>query len=253
MRALVISDIHANLPALEAVLAAAPQYDVVWNLGDIVGYGANPNEVVDRARKLGGIVVRGNHDRACSRSMTFSEYQNLSWLASYAAAWTQGVLTTGNAKWLSKLRRGPVRPLGSQVLCVHGAPKFEDLYIVHERDARFALKASRAWITLFGHTHRQEGWFSLGRDLTLVKPNFPSSNGSVRFEVALRRNRRYLVNSGSIGQPRDGDWRAAFAILDDAEAMLTWFRVPYKVITAQRRIRRAELPEALATRLREGR
>jgi diadenosine tetraphosphatase ApaH/serine/threonine PP2A family protein phosphatase len=182
----------------------------------------------------------------------FGERLNFSKLASYTATWTQDVLTNKNLRWLSKLRRGPIRPLGHQVLCVHGAPKYEDLYIVHERDARFALKASRAWITFFGHTHRQEGWFSLGRDHTLVRPNFPSAKGTVRFELALRKNCRYLVNPGSVGRTRDGDWRAAFAVFDDAEAMLTWFRVPYKLLAAQRRIRRANLPEILAIRLRDG-
>jgi predicted phosphodiesterase len=249
MRALVISDIHSNLPALEAVLAAAPQHDAVWNLGDVVGYCANPNEVVDLTRKLDGVVVRGNHDRACSGTMEYYQYRNLSWLASYAADWTQQVLTKENQQWLSKLRRGPIRPLGPRVLCVHGMPKNEDEYLGEEAGARRSLRASRAWITFFGHTHVQEGWCAMRGDLTLVKPTFPSRHGPVRFEVALRQDRRYLINPGSVGQPRDGDWRAAFAVYDDNQATLTWYRVPYKVLTAQRRILRAELPEVLATRL----
>jgi predicted phosphodiesterase len=253
MRALLISDIHSNLQAFEAVLAAAPQYDVVWNLGDIVGYGANPNEVVDLARNLSGIVVRGNHDRLCSGNMKFGEYLNYNRLALFAAGWTQDVLAKENVKWLSKLRRGPLRPLGPQVLCVHGAPKYEDRYIRYESDARFALKASRARITFFGHTHLQGCWFSQGRDLTGVKPDFPSTNGTVRFEVALHKIHRYLMNPGSVGQPRDGDWRAAFAVFDDAEPMLTLFRVPYDVAIAQQRILWAGLPDALATRLQQGR
>jgi predicted phosphodiesterase len=233
MRALVISDIHANLPALEAVLAAAPQYDAVWNLGDVVGYGANPNEVVDLARNLGGVVVRGNHDRACSGTMEYYQYRNLSWLASYAADWTQQVLSKENQQRLSKLRRGPVRPVGPRLSCVHGMPKNEDEYLAEDGDAGRALKASRAWMTFFGHTHFQEGWCAMGKDLTPMKPNFPPLNGPVRFEVALCQNRRYLINPGSVGQPRDGDWRTAFAIYDDNEAMFTWYRVPYKVLTAQ--------------------
>ena len=88
MRALVISDIHANLPALEAVLAAAPQYDPVWNLGDVVGYGASPNQVVELARKLDGVVVRGNHDRACTDPVTFSLNSRMSSIAATAAIWT---------------------------------------------------------------------------------------------------------------------------------------------------------------------
>lgn len=248
MVALLVSDIHGNLPAFEAVLAAAPQYDVVWNLGDIVGYGANPNEVVQLARNLGKIVVRGNHDRACSGTIP-----DFSPLAAYAAHWTQKVLTRENQVWLSKLRRGGLRPLGSKVLCVHGMPKYEDEYLTHKGRAKSALKASRAWITFFGHTHLQEGWISDKREITLIRPNFPSTEGSVRFEVALSPNCRYVINPGSVGQPRDGDWRAAFAIYDDVQSKLTWHRVPYKLLTAQRRIRRAGLPAFLAERLRIGR
>jgi len=253
MRALVISDIHANLPALEAVLAAAPQYEVVWNLGDIVGYGANPNEVANLARSLGKVVVRGNHDRACSGTKRFEEYQNFNELAAYAANWTQKVLTKENQFWLSKLRRGPLRPLGSRVLCVHGMPKYEDEYLTHKWRAKSALKASRGWITFYGHTHLQEGWISDKQEITLVRPNFPSTDGPVRFEVALSRNCRYVINPGSVGQPRDGDWRAAFAIYGDVQSKLIWRRVPYKVLAAQRRIRRAGLPAYLADRLRIGR
>lgn len=252
MRALVISDIHANLQAFEAVLAAAPKYDSVWNLGDIVGYGANPNEVVNLARSLGKIVVRGNHDRACSGAMRFGEYCNFNELAAYAACWTQKVLTEQNQLWLSKLRSGPLRPLGVRVSCVHGMPKYEDEYLTNKWRAKSALKASRAWITFFGHTHLQEGWISDRRIPTRLRPNFQSTDGPEQFEVVLDHNRRYLINPGSVGQPRDGDWRAAFAVYDDKESTLTWWRVEYKILTAQRRIRRAGLPEFLATRLRDG-
>jgi hypothetical protein len=107
MYSLVIADIHSNLPALQAVLAAAPEYDVVWNLSDIVGSGANPNEVVDLARGLGGLVVRGNHDRACRGAMKLGELQNFSSLAAAAVRWIQDALTRENRKWLAKLRRGP--------------------------------------------------------------------------------------------------------------------------------------------------
>jgi diadenosine tetraphosphatase ApaH/serine/threonine PP2A family protein phosphatase len=252
MRALVISDIHANLPALEAVLATAPSYDVVWNLGDIVGYGANPNEVVDRARKLSGIVIRGNHDRACSGSMHFSDYRNLSGLASFAAGWAQKVLSDENAEWLSQLPGGPVRPLGRKVACVHGSTWGEDKYILIGDDALEAFRMSRAQIIFCGHTHRQVGWSLKRQELTPLKPSFQSGAGADQFELPLHSGHRYLLNPGSIGQPRDRDWRAAFAVYDDVKSLLTWHRVPYKVLTAQRRIRRAGLPEELATRLREG-
>jgi diadenosine tetraphosphatase ApaH/serine/threonine PP2A family protein phosphatase len=131
-------------------------------------------------------------------------------------------------------------------------PNDENEYLVNKWSAKFALKASRAWITFFGHTHLQEGWISDMQNPTLLRPNFQSTDGPERFEVALDHKSRYLINPGSVGQPRDGDRRAAFAVYDENEAMLTWYRVPYKVLTAQRRIRRAGLPEVLATRLRDG-
>lgn len=124
MRALVISDIHANLQALEAVLAAAPPYDKVWNLGDIVGYGANPDEVCTIARQLGGVTVRGNHDRACSGTMYFGDYRELSRLAATSSGWTRSVLTNESLAWLSRLRRGPIRPI-PKVACVHGSPRMK--------------------------------------------------------------------------------------------------------------------------------
>jgi diadenosine tetraphosphatase ApaH/serine/threonine PP2A family protein phosphatase len=153
---------------------------------------------------------------------------------------------------IQQLNEAPITPMRAVVDPVHGMPKNEDEYLGDEGGARSALRASRAWITIFGHTHLQEGWYAMGKYLTLVKPNFPSRTGAVRFEVALCHDRRYLINPGSVGQPRDGDWRAAFAIYDDAELRWTWYRVPYQVGTAQRRILRAGLPEVLATRLRDG-
>ena len=250
MRALVISDIHSNLQALEAVLAAAPKHDMVWNLGDIVGYGANPNEVVGVARKLGGIVVRGNHDRVCSGNIKFGEYRTLNSLASFAASWTQKTLSAANTEWLTRLPRGPVRPLGRKVACVHGSPRDEDEYMIFRGDVSAALYRRRAWLTLCGHTHWQAGWSLKGWEVTPLKPVFESSDRAEQFELKLHDGNRYLLNPGSVGQPRDRDWRAAFAVYDDAQASFTWFRVPYKVLAAQSRIRRAGLPEALASRLR---
>lgn len=253
MRALVIADLHSNLPALEAVLAAAPQHDAVWNLGDIVGYGASPNEVVELARNLGGIVVRGNHDRACSGTMHFSEYRELSSLAAYTADWTQQVLTKENREWLSRLPQGPVRPIPRRVLCVHGSPLNEDAYTFFRDDASAVFRSCRARIIFCGHTHWQVGWSWSGKELTPLKPEFEPKTEFSNFEISLAGRSRYVLNPGSVGQPRDGDWRAAFAVYDDTEAMFTWYRVPYKVLTAQSRILQAELPEILATRLRDGR
>ena len=247
----IISDLHSNLQAIEWVLATAPKYDVVWNLGDTVGYGANPNEVVNRVRKLGGIVIRGNHDRICTGNVKFGEYRDLSQLALFAANWTQKILSAENTKWLSHLPRGPVRPLGRKVACVHGSPWNEDEYVIFKEDAWAAFRMCRARIILFGHTHRQVGWAKNGRGLTLLKPVFEPDCAD-QFIIQLQKSNRYLLNPGSVGQPRDGDWRASFAIYDDAELSWTWCRAPYDFRAAQRRIRSAGLPDELATRLRDG-
>jgi diadenosine tetraphosphatase ApaH/serine/threonine PP2A family protein phosphatase len=185
--------------------------------------------------------------------MHFSEFRNLSVLAAYVANRTKGVLTEENMQWLAQLPRGPRWPILRKVQCVHGAPGNENEYLFFREDAHRAMVGSRARIVLCGHTHWQAGWSLRRREFTPLKPEYRSSNCAEQFELPLQKGRRYLVNPGSVGQPRDGDWRAAFAVYDDTEALLTWYRVPYKIVTAERRIRQAELPETLATRLREGR
>jgi len=125
--------------------------------------------------------------------------------------------------------------------------------MIFRGDVISALYRRRAWLTLCGHTHWQAGW-SLKRreEVTPLKPVFESSDRAEQFELKLHEGNSYLLNPGSVGQPRDRDWRVAFALYDDAYVSFTWFRVPYKVLVAQRRIRRAGLPDALASRLRGG-
>lgn len=249
MRTLVISDIHSNLQALEAVLAAAPSYDQVWNLGDVVGYGANPNEVLDRVRQLGGLTVRGNHDRGCSG---LADLDDFSEHAATAVRWTAAVVTENNREWLRQLPRGPVVTTTADACCVHGSPLDEDEYLLFSKDALASIDASPTRITFFGHTHVQGGFATNGEDNFRLVPQYASSADHEQYELPLRTGARYLLNPGSVGQPRDGDWRAAFAMYDDAQALLTWHRVPYDVHEAQRRIRTAGLPDFLASRLQTG-
>jgi diadenosine tetraphosphatase ApaH/serine/threonine PP2A family protein phosphatase len=260
MRALLLSDIHANIEALEAVMAAAPSHDVVWNLGDVVGYGANPNEVIEETRKLGKVFVRGNHDRVCAGLGGIEEFNPV---AQRAARWTECVLTDEHREWLRHMAVGPIAPDGPFVRCVHGSPIDEDDYVLTVRDAWPALQATEARITFFGHTHVQGGfatngdeWFRLTPQYTTQQAHFGSrkdAGGPEEFELQLREGARYLLNPGSVGQPRDGDWRAAFALYDDARMLLTWYRVPYDVKEAQERIVQAGLPDRLASRLNDGR
>lgn len=250
MRALILSDIHANIDALDAVLEAAPEHDVVWNLGDVVGYGATPNEVIDRVRVLGKTFVRGNHDRACSGQISLADFNPV---ASRAARWTKEVLTPEHVDWLLHMARGPVMPDGPQVSCMHGSNLDEDQYVLSVRDAWLPLKESATRINFFGHTHVQGGFATNGEDWFKLDPVYVNDNDRDMSELELRQGARYLINPGSIGQPRDRDWRAAFALYDDQRMIVEFHRVPYDFRMAQMRIMRAGLPDRLATRLREGR
>jgi diadenosine tetraphosphatase ApaH/serine/threonine PP2A family protein phosphatase len=247
---LILSDIHANLEALDAALAAAPAHDVVWNLGDVVGYGANPNEVIERVRGLGEIFVRGNHDRACSGQTGVEDFNPI---ASRAAKWTQCVLTEDHIGWLRRMAAGPVMPDGPQVACVHGSLIDEDEYVLTVRDAWRPLTQAETRINFFGHTHMQGGFATNGEEWFRLTPLYGTRDEAEEYELPLRAGARYLLNPGSVGQPRDGDWRSAFAIYDDVAMVMTFYRVPYDVRLAQQRILRAGLPERLAARLREGR
>jgi diadenosine tetraphosphatase ApaH/serine/threonine PP2A family protein phosphatase len=257
MRVLLLSDIHSNLEALTAILAVAPPYDTVWNLGDVVGYGANPNEVIDRVRGLGSVFVRGNHDKACCGADSLEDFNPI---ASRAAKWTRFMLTPRNTDWLSEMPAGPVMPDGPEVSCVHGSPLDEDEYVLTLRDAWLPLTKAATRINFFGHTHLQGGFATNGEEWFRITPQF-GSRGAVEYELPLRANGRYLINPGSVGQPRDGDWRAAFAIYETAgpedrnpaAQRVTFYRAPYNVKQAQERIVAAGLPDRLATRLREGR
>ena len=252
MRILLLSDIHSNLEALTAVLAAAPPYDAVWNLGDVVGYGGNPNEVIDRVRALGTVFVRGNHDKACSGVAGIEDFNPI---ASRAAKWTRCVLTAEHTEWLREMPAGPIMPDGAEISCVHGSVLDEDAYVLTVRDAWLPLTKASTRINFFGHTHLQGGFATNGEEWFRITPQYGSRNGPEEFELPLRESGRYLINPGSVGQPRDGDWRAAFAIYEteNAAQRVMFYRVPYNVRQAQERIVAAGLPDRLATRLREGR
>lgn len=251
MRILVLSDIHANLEALEACLAAAPAYDRVFNLGDIVGYGANPNEVATRSQQLGNTFVRGNHDKACSGLISLEDFNPI---AGLAVLWTQQQLTPETLEFLRGLPQGPISPVQG-VKCVHGSARDEDEYVLVAREAYALLAEADAPITFFGHTHIQccfciEQPSNLGQVLV---PNYSSPHGSQQFEIHLKAGTKYMINPGSVGQPRDNDPRAAFMLYDNHEGSITFYRIPYNIPVAQRKIRAAGLPDRLADRLAEGR
>jgi predicted phosphodiesterase len=266
VRILLLSDIHGNLEALDACLAAAPPHDSVINLGDIVGYGASPNEVAERSRALGSVFVRGNHDKACT-GLEGLEYFNP--IAAWAALWTQQALTPENYEWLRALPTGPVQldnivsPAANidgedvaamPVYAVHGSPADEDEYIITLQDALDVLMRSSVRLTFFGHTHVQGGFSLNTTDGGLVlSPSYVTKKNAEQIDFQLDPATRYLINPGSVGQPRDGDWRSGFALFDTDGYAITFFRVPYNVQGAQKRIYEAKLPDRLALRLAEGR
>lgn len=251
MRILVLSDIHSNLEALEACLAAAPAHDLVVNLGDTVGYGANPNEVVARARALGRVFVRGNHDKAVSGLMDLGEFNAA---AGLATLWTRDQLTPENLEWVRSLPQGPIRiEEVPGVQFVHGSALDEDEYLVSLRDAIEPLLTDSAPITFFGHTHLQGGFVAQDDLSEVYRPGYRTVGQAESSDWPLHRERRYLINPGSVGQPRDGDWRAAFAVFDSDGWIVSFYRVPYDLRVAQEKILAARLPQRLATRLATGR
>jgi predicted phosphodiesterase len=240
VRYLILSDIHANLEGLEAVLEhAKDQYESIINCGDLAGYGPNPNEVVDWCRATNSTVVRGNHDKACAL------LENLEWfnpVARESALWTHQVLTPQNRKYLGELPKGPAPIDGFQIF--HGAPQDEDEYIVTHDEAQYAAQFLGSPISFFGHTHLQGG-FAVHRNGIRRTPD--AGIVDLNDESML-----YLINPGSVGQPRDGDPRAGYAIYDSDEHLVECRRVNYDNITTWRKIVQAGLPEMLGRRLMVG-
>jgi diadenosine tetraphosphatase ApaH/serine/threonine PP2A family protein phosphatase len=247
MRYLVLTDIHANLEALDTCLADSLRrtYDKTLVLGDMVGYGPDPNAVIDRVLALEPIaIVRGNHDKvACG----LDQADGFNAVAKSAARWTLDVLTPGNREWLAALPAGPTAVDDLIEIC-HGAPFDEDAYIFDELDAVRALKVSTRPLCLFGHTH-----YPVTFELCTETIESAGSSLAAESQVQLRDGCKYLINPGSVGQPRDGDPRAAYAIVDTAERRVELYRTKYPVTGTQAKILEAGLPEVLAHRLAAGR
>jgi diadenosine tetraphosphatase ApaH/serine/threonine PP2A family protein phosphatase len=246
MRYLVISDIHANLEALDAVLRAAPSHEAVLMLGDLVGYGADPNAVIDRVRSLQHLTcIRGNHDKV---GADLESTEGFNYLARCAITWTTETLTPDNREWLAGLTQGPTLVDDVVEIC-HGAPFDEDVYIFDDLDAVRALRSLERPICLFGHTHVPAA-FCLADELRHLGP---AKNGALGVSLELGSGTQYLINCGAVGQPRDGDPRAAFGLLDTATQRFEGLRVTYDVGAAQAKILAAGLPDVLAQRLARGR
>jgi predicted phosphodiesterase len=244
MRYLVITDIHANLEALNACLDDADRrgYDRTLVLGDIVGYGPDPNGVIDRIVGLQPVaMVRGNHDKI---AMGIQQAEGFNISARTAAQWTLNALTPAHRDWLVALPQGPT-VVDDHVEICHGSPVDEDEYIFDELDARRAIDASTQRLCLFGHTHVPMVFRLSGRAIGLLTPDDEG--------LPLETESKYLVNPGSVGQPRDSDPRAAYVIFDTDAQRVGMYRVDYPVGLTQQKMSSAGLPEPLIRRLAAGR
>jgi predicted phosphodiesterase len=247
MRILILSDIHANLTALEAALAAAEgKWDMAVCLGDVVGYGPDPAQVTSKIRSVSTHTIRGNHDKAVAGLMTTEDFNPV---AKAAVDWTRSQLSLESLEWLAGLPQGPLKADG--VVLVHGAFQDEDEYVFTPTQALEGLLDSTADITFFGHTHHQGGFSYRDSNLEVLqlRPRPSEPFAALRIEP----ERRYLLNPGSVGQPRDGDARASFAIADLDHHTVEFWRVPYDIGAVQARMRTANLPEPLVQRLVLGR
>ena len=208
--------------------------------------------MVERSRALGGLFVRGNHDKACSG---ISDAEDFNHIAALAAYWTRQKLNQENLEWVRALPQGPITPDGLEhVQCVHGSPLDEDEYIIIVRDAYEPLMNTQSLLTFFGHTHIQGGFSANEKDeWSTLRPGYETKDQAESCVLELTGMTKYLINPGSVGQPRDGDWRAAFAMYDTVANAITFHRVPYDLQSAQKKIYAANLPDRLATRLSEGR
>jgi len=245
VRYLLLSDLHSNIEALSAVLDDATErgYDHVACMGDLVGYGADPNAVVDRVRSLSPRIIRGNHDKVISG---VEDGEQFNFLAVQSCHWTREALSAENIDYLASLPKGP-GSVDDQFWIAHGTPLDEDAYILNDFDAMEVFRGFGEDICFFGHSHIPT-IFSVDEEegLYLMAPMRDEE------KIALKPGARYLINCGSVGQPRDRNPRAAYGIYDSGTRVLDLIRVQYALEETQRKILTTSLPRFLAERLGYG-
>lgn len=245
MRYLIFTDIHGNLEALISVLEFAKKKSIEHYLflGDLVGYGADPGEVIHKIQNIKSIsMIRGNHDKAVANINTLEGFNSI---AAAAIVWTRGNLSDENMNFLAQLQKGPLIVHKDITIC-HGAPFDEDYYIFGEMDAAEAFNYLETPVTFFGHTHLP---FVYSLKNGLVKGTYISGKTN---EIELKTDSKYLINPGSVGQPRDRNTLAACAVYQSDHNKITFYRLEYDVKKAQEKIRDAGLPRSLADRLSIG-
>jgi predicted phosphodiesterase len=245
MRYLIFTDIHGNYEAFQAVLKAIrkKRIDHYVFLGDLVGYGASPNEVIQRILALKPLsIIRGNHDKAVSG---LDSVQTFNPIAASAIFWTKKTISRKNLDFLVRLKQSPEVIQDAITIC-HGAPFDEDYYIFGEFDAAEAFSYIQTPVCFFGHTHFP---FVYTEKEGNVEGTFLEGDAN---EIRLEKGVRYLINPGSVGQPRDRNSRAAFAVYDSESRTIKFSRVEYDLEAAKQKIIDARLPPALAERLSLG-
>jgi len=240
MRIAIFADIHANLEALNAVLADAQQQAVTDYvcLGDIVGYNADPAACLERVRELGCPTVKGNHDEDAAGSHPLD---SMNPVAAAALEWTRSQLTDEQRHWLARLRM--VRQV-SEFTAVHSTldqPSNWN-YVTNRFDAMANFSYQFTSLCFHGHTHVPRVYVKTDR-----VQEVPAD------AITIEKGAKYFINVGSVGQPRDGDWRASYAIYDVPSQLVVFRRVEYDIVTTQQKILAAGLPKMLAERIMEGR
>ncbi len=244
MRYLIFSDIHSNLEALEKFISLRKnkQIDKYLFLGDLVGYGPNPNEVISLFREMANVsIVRGNHDKVIANLESSSLFNPA---AAFSAEWTKLHIAESNLQFLKNLSRGPMVVDRCITIC-HGSTFDEDYYVFSIFEAVESFKFMETSIGFFGHTHFPIIYY-LRNDKMDVVPLLDNTR------IKLDANTRYLINPGSIGQPRDKNPNSSFVIFDSTKREIQFVRYSYDVKSTQRKIREAGLPELLASRLETG-
>ena len=248
MRYLVLSDIHSNIEAAEACIRRAKDagYDAVLCCGDIIGYGPNPIEAIDLIRNLNATTIRGNHDRV---GAGLDEPTHFNPHAKHAIHWTQSVLPDSYRAYLAELPCGPMN-VSEDAQLIHGAITDEDDYIFTEEDADENLLLTDKHLTFFGHTHIPVVFCTSGDDPPVLAPSYEFDEFiAVKYETG----KKFFVNPGSVGQPRDGDPRASFIIWDQDRNRMEFYRVEYDLAKTQAKMREAGLSDYLIERLARGR
>lgn len=243
MRILIVSDIHSNYVALETVLSVAGSYDLLWNLGDTIGYGPCPNECVAAMQAHASVTIAGNHDLACLGKVDLSDFNPD---ARTANIWNGEQLTPEHRALLEALP--PLQEVSDRILLAHGSPRepvWEYLLTRIQAEDNFAIFNQQ--VCFIGHSH-----------VPLIFRRYPDGRSSEPaladhdYTLELQPDMRYFINPGSVGQPRNQDPRAAYAVLDSDRGTVRFHRVEYDIAQTQRQMRDARLPNALIRRLEYG-